>query len=109
MPQTDNEQLSPQNNYPDRRRNAYRRYGITLEEYDTMLMKQNDVCAICKNPETMKHKSGRFYNLSIDHDHETGRVRGLLCRNCNVGLGNFADDILQLRSAISYLTKYLPL
>jgi len=103
------EQPSPQYNYPDRRRNAYRRYGITLEEYDTMLAKQNYVCAICKNPESMLHKSGRLYNLSIDHDHDTGRVRGLLCRNCNIGLGCFNDDILQLRAAISYLTKYLPL
>lgn len=96
---------SPQYSYPDRRRNAYRRYGITLEEYDTMLAEQNFVCAICKNPESMKHKSGRFYNLSIDHDHDTSIVRGLLCRNCNVGLGNFSDDIEKLSAAITYLSK----
>lgn len=101
--------FSPQNNYDDRRRNTYRRYGITLEEYDTMLAEQNFVCAICKNPETMRTSSGKTCNLSVDHDHSNGNIRGLLCRSCNVGLGNFSDDIRLLRAASLYLSKSLPL
>lgn len=97
------------NEYPDRKRNNLRRYGISLEQYDNMLLKQNGVCAICKQYETMKNKKGTICNLSVDHDHETGLVRGLLCRNCNVGLGNFSDDIRVMRVAIAYLSKSLPL
>ena len=97
------------NDYPDRKRNNLRRYGITLEQYDDMMLKQDGVCAICKQRETMKNKHGITVNLSVDHDHETGQVRGLLCRNCNVGLGNFSDDIRVMRVAISYLSKSLPL
>ena len=92
-----------QNYYKDRRRNNIRRYGITLEDYNTLLEQQNGVCAICKNPETLTVK-GKIVNLSVDHCHDTGVVRGLLCRSCNVGLGNFRDDVNLLETAISYLT-----
>ena len=95
--------MHKENYYLDRRRNNMRRYGITLEEYTELLDKQGGVCAICKNPETLSIK-GKTVNLSIDHCHETGLVRGLLCRSCNVGLGNFRDDTRLLETAISYLT-----
>lgn len=57
------------------------RYGITLEDYEALLVKQNGVCAICEE----ECKTGE--RLSVDHDHETGAVRGLLCRACNFRLG----------------------
>jgi len=76
-------------------------YGITLAEYNEMLEAQGGVCAICgKTPEA----NGR--RLSVDHDHEINKNRGLLCRRCNLGLGNFEDDLELLVIAISYLSMW---
>ena len=78
--------------------NIKRLYGITLETYNLMCEMQSGKCAICKSePRTKRRK------LYIDHDHKTGKVRGLLCHHCNLGLGGFRDDPDALRSAISYL------
>lgn len=76
-------------------------YGITTEEYDRILERQNGVCAIC----VQVCISGR--RLAVDHNHETGEVRGLLCCKCNRGLGNFNDDSELLLAAYFYLTKPL--
>ncbi len=84
-----------------------RAYGITLEDYNLMLEKQNGKCAICKNEVTNKFSKGKIHNLSVDHCHKTGKVRGLLCRKCNQGLGSFAENILSLENAIKYLKDYL--
>ena len=73
-------------------------YGITPEDYDLMFAKQQGVCAICSQPDDEK----RQY-LCVDHDHATGVVRGLLCHNCNIGLGKFQDDPNLLNKAIWYL------
>ena len=62
--------------------------GMTLEEYDEILEHQNNQCAICGKT---SEEEGR--RLSIDHNHETGEIRGLLCRMCNLVLGNANDDI----------------
>lgn len=80
-------------------------FGITIEQYDAMLLVQNGVCAICGNPETMRHK-GRILLLAIDHDHETGKIRGLLCCQCNHGLGSFRDNPKRLEKAAAYLRVY---
>ena len=79
-----------------------RNYGITIEQYDALLVKQNGLCAICQNV------SGRK-KLSVDHDHQTGKVRGLLCNPCNLSLGGFKDRSKLLAQAIIYLDKYRPL
>jgi len=79
-------------------------YSLTLAEYDALLQKQGGCCAICEKDETMKIK-GKVIRLSVDHCHETGKVRGLLCTRCNTGLGNFSDDIDRLKQAIDYLGK----
>jgi len=76
-----------------------RDYGITLDEYDEMFDKQSGLCLICKEP----CNSG--YRLAVDHNHATGKVRGLLCGKCNRGLGNFGDSILLLEQAIKYLKE----
>ena len=73
-------------------------YGITLDEYNTMLQEQDYKCAICGNEDEVE---GR--RLAIDHCHDTGHVRGLLCGKCNRGLGLFYDDEELLQNAIKYL------
>ena len=76
-------------------------YGITLEDYNRLLEKQNGACAICGTTSTGKRKS--FY---VDHDHKTNEVRGLLCNQCNSGLGNLGDNIEIIEKAIKYLEYY---
>lgn len=79
------------------------KYGITEEDYKWRLKSQLGVCAICHLPEIWKAPNGDTISLSVDHDHTTGAVRGLLCRKCNTGLGGFNDDIDLLKAAIKYL------
>lgn len=79
-------------------------FGISLEQYETLLAKQTGVCAICKMPE----RSKRFKYLAVDHCHVTGRVRGLLCSRCNRALGYFGDDAQRLKSAAVYLENSTP-
>src|SRR5262249_29852326 len=66
-------------------------YGITPEKYDELLASQAGLCAICGGPGRTTQRSQRF-PLQVDHDHETGRIRGLLCHRCNTILGNAGDD-----------------
>ncbi len=79
-----------------------RKYGITLAEYGTMLEAQCGVCAICGLPETETNSIGTKW-LSVDHDHKTNKVRGLLCGKCNQALGCFKDNKDIMLSAILYL------
>ena len=73
-------------------------YGISLEDYKTLLFKQNNCCAICtKNEKEFKIK------LAVDHDHETGKVRGLLCRFCNQALGALGDNLEGIMQVVKYL------
>lgn len=71
------------------------KYGISNEDYASMLEAQGAVCAICEQPQERK--------LFVDHCHDTGTVRGLLCHSCNVGLGWFRDDPKRLVAAVAYL------
>ena len=82
-----------------------RNYGVTLEWYQNQLSKQNNVCAICKQPEKAVIK-GRVISMSVDHCHQTGKVRGLLCTKCNRGIGLFCDNPKFLKSAIRYLNSH---
>ncbi len=84
---------------PEYRRDKYlKRYGITHDDYKKMLAAQGGVCAICKGEETK-----RWTHFSVDHNHETGEVRGLLCHTCNTGLGQFQDSPEMLAEAANYL------
>lgn len=67
------------------------KYGITLAQYNEMLAEQGGVCAICHRPESV-HIAGKRIALSVDHNHETGAVRGLLCKGCNTFMG-MVDNI----------------
>jgi hypothetical protein len=78
------------------------KYGITEIQYYRLLESQNNACAICGRCET-KSVQGVVVALSVDHDHYTGKVRGLLCSKCNFILGNAEDNIETLESAINYL------
>lgn len=75
------------------------RFGITLDKYLEMVEEQNKQCAICGAP----HSDEKWKVLVVDHDHETGNIRGLLCMTCNKALGYFRDNINNLRNAIKYL------
>lgn len=76
------------------------KYKMTWEDYQIMISSQEGKCFICKKIPT--HKNG----LSIDHNHTTGKVRALLCSFCNVGLGNFKEDIEIMKNAILYLEVF---
>lgn len=77
-----------------------RHYGISIQDYDGMYIEQGGRCAICG-----VHQSKLTRRLEIDHCHETLLVRGLLCHNCNVGLGHFNNDIDLLENVIQYLKE----
>lgn len=79
-------------------------WALSVEEYDALVAAQAGVCAICHRPEMAK-RSGIVLNFAVDHDHNTGQVRGLLCMQCNNGLGRFSDDPERLRAAAAYLER----
>lgn len=76
-----------------------RKYGIDLEEYERMFKAQSGKCLICNKRERKKM-------LSVDHDHKTAKVRGLLCHKCNTAIGLLHDDVGMLLSAVKYLREY---
>lgn len=79
----------------------YRRTGVCNAKYAEILTAQRGACAICKS--TLN--SSRYTKLAVDHDHLTGKVRGLLCTNCNTAIGLMKDSPLRLRAAASYLEE----
>ncbi len=82
-------------------------FGISLVEYQEMLIKQRGVCAICGNPET-DIRAGKVRALAVDHCHNSDKIPELLCGGCNKGLGNFKEDPQRLLNAIAYLKKHKP-
>ena len=80
-------------------------FGMTLQEYGEKLVAQGGKCAICGNPETHT-RNGKVKALAVDHCHKTGVIRGLLCFDCNTGIGKLKDDPAVLQSAIGYILKY---
>jgi hypothetical protein len=90
----------------DRAYQLQTKYGLTPERYEEMLKKQNGVCAICSRPETYTDRSGGVGPLCVDHCHASGRVRALLCRRCNMAIGQFTDDPAVLSGALSYLERH---
>lgn len=83
-----------------RKNNLKQMFGMSIEEYDEKLNKQDGVCKICG----LECVSGK--RLAVDHDHETGKIRDLLCSNCNGGLGKFQDNPELLIKAADYLRKH---
>lgn len=91
------------NNYRDKSLRAM--FGITIADYEEMSSRQGDVCACCGEPETTR-RHGHQLCLAVDHCHTTGAIRGLLCGNCNQGLGLFKDSPDRLRKAAEYLERH---
>jgi hypothetical protein len=81
------------------RRRTLRKYGLTDDDWARMVARQDNRCAICRTDKP----GGRGELWHIDHDHVTGRVRGLLCHGCNVGIGNFRDDPDLMLAAVEYI------
>jgi translation initiation factor 2 beta subunit (eIF-2beta)/eIF-5 len=79
-------------------------HDITMEEYYRLYNEQNGLCAICGKPESQKMK-GKLANLAVDHDHKTGKVRGLLCFKCNTRLGALENEAF-FTVALAYLEKH---
>lgn len=80
-------------------------FGISLDEYNRMHEVQAGLCDICGKPETRKSHKGKTRILAVDHCHDTGKVRGLLCSHCNQGIGFMNHDIDILTRAIDYLKR----
>ena len=83
-------------------RERQRRFGITPEGYSELLKSQNGTCAICKQPETAT-RLGKVKALAVDHCHQSGAIRGLLCADCNTGIGKLRENTSIFLSAIRYL------
>lgn len=103
MPRTNESKAAYAREYrkknPERIKNTElkKRFGITLDDFNNMLEKQDHVCAICHNPQHTDN------SLAVDHCHSTNKVRGLLCTNCNKLLGHAKDNQETLLSAVEYL------
>ena len=82
----------------NRKAHIWKRFKLSLDDINLILEKQGGVCAICGTDDWV------YPSPAIDHDHETGKVRGLLCMMCNTGLGHFYDSIDRLLAAIKYLS-----
>ena len=97
--------MTPEARYHYAREWAFRnKYGITVADYDAMLAAQDGGCAICGAKESYT-KNGKSKRLAVDHCHDTGTVRGLLCVNCNRGLGYLEDSTERLQRAIAYVAR----
>ena len=81
--------------------NREKKYGLTAEAWDALFEAQGRSCAVCQSTDPRAKRGWH-----VDHCHETGAVRGILCAGCNTGLGHFRDDIDALSKAIAYLKRY---
>ena len=80
----------------------FKQYGIDTKTYDLILKMQNYQCLIC----SIFHEDSKYKRLSVDHCHETGRVRGLICRRCNWAIGHMKDDPKIAQGAYFYLYRH---
>lgn len=87
---------------PQRRaKQLAQRYGLTLEQYEALWQRQDGRCAVCRRE--LVEGAGRTRATCVDHDHDTGAVRGLLCQTCNRALGLLGDNLEVVRRALDYL------
>jgi hypothetical protein len=89
--------------YKSNRVRQLKKYNMTIEDYELLLKEQNGCCAICKTDKPSKSNSMNYF--PIDHCHITGKIRGLLCNNCNRAIGMLQDDINIIQNALNYLNK----
>jgi len=88
--------------YKESQKNSFlvKNYGISIEQYNELFLKQNGYCKICG-----RHQSEFKRRLAVDHCHQTKKIRGLLCHHCNQGIGAFFEDISIMKRAMSYLKE----
>lgn len=92
-----------------RQRKLASKFGLTVEAYAALAEAQDHVCGICRGAETrFNWRSSKQDALCVDHNHATGKVRGLLCDNCNRAIGLLGDDLERVRAAVAYLELYQP-
>lgn len=91
---------------PERRAEYARKgaFGLESKDFQALLASQDGLCAICRKPETTV-SNGKVRALSVDHDHATGRIRGLLCQRCNLAIGNLDDSPDRARAVAHYLEE----
>jgi hypothetical protein len=96
-----------------RRTYILRKYGMSADDLEELLRRQDQRCAICGRPWTecvsakrSRHEARFLQYLCVDHDHVTGTVRGLLCNGCNTAIGMFEEDPLRFRAAAAYLARH---
>jgi hypothetical protein len=81
-----------------------RAYGITLAEYHVRLAAQGGGCAICGETDPAKHRGRRYFH--VDHDHDSGVIRGILCGQCNTAIGMLKDSSILAQAAVQYLAGH---
>lgn len=94
--------------HPEKQRqfDLKRKFNITIDKYNMLLIEQNNLCAICSKSETiLDKKTNQPRALAVDHCHLTGKIRGLLCAKCNTALGLLSDDLNTIDKAKEYLIK----
>lgn len=91
----------------NRRYNIKRKFGITQDDFNSMLQKQGGCCAICKNPSPTPSKPGAVHGFVVDHCHDSGHVRAILCHRCNKAIGFMDDDPSVAQNAAKYLFDWM--
>ncbi len=86
--------------------NIMRTFGMTLDDYNSMLERQSGVCAVCREPESVLRKNGQPYRLAVDHNHRTMQVRGLVCRRCNQVVWAIEEHAGLLADVTRYLEQF---
>lgn len=90
---------NPEKSRAKRRSDNLAKYGLSVEQYDELWAAQKQRCKLCSED---KPRGGKWV---VDHCHDTGVVRGIICNQCNIGLGHFSDDPAKLQAAIDYLQR----
>jgi Recombination endonuclease VII len=91
----------------DNERKLNKLYGLSREQYSALLAEQDGLCAVCHGPEKkIEHRTGVLRSFAVDHNHETGKVRGLLCSRCNMVMGQLEESVDLLHDMIKYLEKH---
>ena len=91
-----------------RYRDVLKKHKISADDYNELVLSQNNLCKICGKEETKKSRTkGEICRLALDHNHDTGKIRGLLCHHCNAAIGHLKEDIQLFHNAIEYLKEHL--
>ena len=101
--QTKTPEMTARLNKRGRRWQVLKKYGLSPEEYARLQKEHNGRCAVCGEEECKKSKLGKTHELTVDHDHTTGKVRALLCHRCNVAIGLCKENPDLFRRIIDYL------